>query len=414
MLSFCRTAGEEFQHFLDKRTKREINALKVRCSSHKKGCDWVGELGALKGHLVAKDGCGYQYVKCPNNCKMACADEERRSYGVATVTVMRKDLQHHLKAECKERPYHCEYCDARGTYGMITTIHYCMCFEFPVQCPNKCSTKKIKRRKVEKHRKACPLEKIHCPFAEEGCEARVLLRKDEAEHMKDNVVNHQLLMLKSMRERDKKDKSEWGRKAAAIGRHLDSLLVTCTEEQQLPLQSIRSLIDDSFCLKAGSTLTLNLPHYSKYKISNDVWYSPPFYLGDIAGMKIRLAIYPNGIQSGAHTHMSLLVQNLKRDEGIRAKLLCGSYVQVSINNSRCLKTDCSYVLSTGIFCKCDNFDKFCQDVTGTTEGIVAEYKFALHQIAEKLCSNDILKVIVKMQQTKCLCSCHESSFEDLD
>ena len=63
---FYRTVGEEFQHFLDKRKKREINALKVRCSNHKKGCTWVGELGALKVHLDAKDGCGYQYVKCPN------------------------------------------------------------------------------------------------------------------------------------------------------------------------------------------------------------------------------------------------------------------------------------------------------------------------------------------------------------
>ena len=333
----------------------------------------------MKGHLDAKDGCGYQYVKCPNNCKIPCArDGKRNVYGIATVTVLRRDLQCHLKVECKKRPYRCEYCDARGTYGVITTIHYRTCFEFPIQCPNKCSTKKIKRRKVEQHCKVCCLERLRCPFVEEGCEARALLRKDEAEHMKDNVVNHQLLMLNSMRERDKKDKNEWGRKAAALGRHLDSLLVTCAEEQRLPLQSIRSLIDDSFCLKDGSALTLNMPKYSKYKRSDGVWYSPPFYLGDIAGMKMWLAVYPNGIQSGSHTHMSLLVQNLKRDEDVRAKPLCGSYVQVSIDNSRCTETDCSYVLSTEIFCNCDNFDKFCQDVTGATEGLVAEYKFALH------------------------------------
>ena len=39
---FCRSTGEEFQHVLDKKTKREINALKVRCSNRKKGCRSVG------------------------------------------------------------------------------------------------------------------------------------------------------------------------------------------------------------------------------------------------------------------------------------------------------------------------------------------------------------------------------------
>ena len=121
--------------------------------------------------------------------------------------------------------YQCEYCDARGTYGVITTVHYRMYFEFPMQCPNKCSTKKIKQRKIAHHCKVCPLERIRCPFAEEGCETTALLRKDEADHMKDNIVNHQLLMLKLMREKDKKDKTEWGRKVAAIGRHLDLLPV---------------------------------------------------------------------------------------------------------------------------------------------------------------------------------------------
>ena len=147
---------------------------------------------------------------------------------------MRKDLQHHLKVECKKRPYQCEYCNTRGTYGAITMVHYCTCPEFPVQCPNKCSAKEIRCRKLDHHRKTCPLEAIGCPFAEEGCEARGLLRKDEAEHMEKNVVNHQLLMLKSIRERDRRDKKEWGRRVAAIAKHLNSCLSLALKNKDCP------------------------------------------------------------------------------------------------------------------------------------------------------------------------------------
>ena len=66
---FCRSSGNEFQHFLDKKTKREIDELKVRCTNSRKGCPWVGELGQLKVHLDAKDGCGYVEVECPNGMR---------------------------------------------------------------------------------------------------------------------------------------------------------------------------------------------------------------------------------------------------------------------------------------------------------------------------------------------------------
>ena len=92
---------------------------------------------------------------------------------------------------------------------------------------------------------------------------------------------------------------------AAIGRHLDSLLVTCAEEQQLPLQSISSLIDDSFCLKEGSALTLNMSNYSKYQKSDGIWYSPPFYLGDIAGIDENASCCL-GIKEGVHTHNNIV------------------------------------------------------------------------------------------------------------
>ena len=275
----CRTIGEDFQHFLDKKTKRAIDALRVHCTNKTKGCTWMGELGALKAHLDAgaRDVCDYVYIhKCPNGC--------------TAVPIMRKDLHPHLENECQLRPFHCKYCGLKDTYRAITGAgnleqnfrsHYDVCCDFPICCPNVCGIGSISRKDANKHQKMCPLEKVGCPF---GCESgKDLLRKDELEHLEKNIVSHQLLMYRSFVERDQVVKK-------AIAKNLDLLVATCSKEQQLPLQSIRSLIDPSFCLKTDDdSLQLSIPDISRYARGSEMWYSPPFYIGDIqSGMKVCL------------------------------------------------------------------------------------------------------------------------------
>ena len=398
----CRGTGEEFQHFLDKKTKREINALKVRCSNRVKGCEWVGELGALKDHLEAVNECGYVEVECPNRCLMK---------------VMRKDLQHHRNVKCEKRLFRCEYCNERGTYAQIIKLHYHCCSEFPLLCPNECSTKKIKRKGINRHRKECPLEKISCPFAEEGCEARCLPRKDIGEHMKLSLLNHQYLMLKSLQERKRKDEErdqrekEWDQKITVIAGILDSLSATCTEEQKLPLQSIRSVIDDSYCLKVnGAALLLQMLNFSKYKKDRDVWCSAPFYLGNISGLKLRLAIYPNGVANGTGTHVSLVIECLPNDlkESVPAYIECGSYVKITTSS----KADKSYLrtCSSKDFCECSD-QHIKHSAIGT--GLLHEYRFMDHRVAEKLCCNDTLEFTVEWQRGEhCSCRCHMSIDEE--
>ena len=142
-------------------------------------------------------------------------------------------------------------------------------------------------------------------------------------------MKHQFLMLKSSQERNKRDKErnrreeEWDKKIAVIASVLDSLLPTCTEEQKLPLQSIRSVIDDSSFLKVnGAALSLQMTNFSKYK--HIIWYSHPFFLGDVTELKLRLAVYPNGIKEGAGTHVSLVVECLERDVKESVDMECGS------------------------------------------------------------------------------------------
>ena len=55
---------------LDKKTKREIESLKVRCknSQPSQECRWISELREMTVDLNSEDGCGYVEVECPNNC----------------------------------------------------------------------------------------------------------------------------------------------------------------------------------------------------------------------------------------------------------------------------------------------------------------------------------------------------------
>ena len=319
---FCRCAGDDFQHFIDKKTKREINSLKVRCVNGEKGCaEWVGELGELKGHLEAQDGCDYVEAECPNGCK-PCRCVLPCSCSAYTM-LTKKDLQQHLLEECQKRQYKCEYCGRKDEFKEIKTFHYSKCREFPVGCPNECGEEKIKRKLLNKHRKTCPLEVIGCPFAEEGCRAKSLLRKDKIQHMRKSVVRHQLLMLKAQKERDQRDK-ERDRKdeereirekqrVGAIATNLDSLLATCSEDQRLPIQSICSLMDDSWCVKEDELLTLRMENFSNYTDKRAYWYSPPFYLEEFTGPKLRVVVYARSETNGC---VAFALQYLAKDSSM--------------------------------------------------------------------------------------------------
>ena len=190
-------------HILNKERIREVNELRIRCTHHKAGCGWVGELAALKRHIESENGCGYVEVTCPyaNKYSRKSCDKTRR-----------KDLKTHM-IECKYRPYKCEHCDHQDTYQAITDgikpisllfsydcrSHYDKCPEYPLPCPNKCGTENIKRKDMDGHRKSCPLERLDCPFKDAGCNEKIV-RKDMDRHMERNTQQHILKLFHSHQE----------------------------------------------------------------------------------------------------------------------------------------------------------------------------------------------------------------------
>ena len=206
----CRAEGKEFSHVINKGLRSEINQLEVKCSNCDKGCEWTGELGALKTHLQSDKGCGFVEVECPNQC----SSERQSVFTYFVKSIQRKDLDRHLKTECDLRQYQCEHCGYKDTYHEITgkgrppaheisrfnffllqdTSHYGECPEFPLTCPNKCGARRIKRKNMKHHRSECPQEPMQCPFAEAGCKEG-LRRCQLEDHMTSSVQQHLLLVM---------------------------------------------------------------------------------------------------------------------------------------------------------------------------------------------------------------------------
>ena len=121
----CPVCQQEHTTVEDKFTNRRVNNLKVKCTNHEAGCEWVGSIGDGGQHRVKQDGCDYQEIPCTHGCG---------------VTIRRMAQQAH-SGECPMRPHNCNYCGDEGPYQCITGEHLETCLKYPVQCPNGCQEK---------------------------------------------------------------------------------------------------------------------------------------------------------------------------------------------------------------------------------------------------------------------------------
>ena len=329
---------------INKGLRSEVNQLKIRCCHHGKGCQWTGELGALKAHLESESGCGFVMVECPNKCIIFDS----------TCTLLRIKIKNHLAQRCYLRSYVCEFCGLKDTYEAITGIdnyllrpknycgHQATCPELPLTCPNECGSELIKRKDMDGHRSKCPMEPVECPFAEAGCKG-VIRHCQLEDHMTSSQQKHLLMLMMDNRMTKKALKAtrdELMGVTVKLGEAEGNLLNTQAKlidaEEKLSETEAKliktkdklseteakvnvvverlSLLEECISLgtklqKKGDSLEVFLPKFSEYRRSGKVWHSPPFYYRE--GYKMCLAVYANGVGKGAGTHISLSLLLLK-------------------------------------------------------------------------------------------------------
>ena len=301
---------ENFNHFLNKAIKREINELEIRCTNQGLGCQWVGELSTLQTHLDSDKGCGDVEVQCSNEC-----GEKMK----------RKELKEHLEQQCLLRKIQCQYCHYEDIYQTMTSKHYDECPHYPLPCPNKCGTTGIRRADMDNHRSRCELEPVECRYHKVGC-MESLVRKEFQLHI-DEYKDQHLLMLDTRFDLKKRELDECQRKLdeSQTKLHNTSLKFLETREEL----EAHKLVEP---IKLRRELTFWMKDYSLYKLTDKVWHSPPFcYQG---GYKFCLAVYANGKGAGAGTHVSVELLQMKREHDDNQKWrrqLCPQYLHRRIS-----------------------------------------------------------------------------------
>ena len=277
---FCKlcieTANERFgkcpncrgtaNSFVDRRSARQIKALKISCKNEEKGCSWVGRLEDYEKHV---EECKLEVVTCPNNCG---------------TTVERLNLQHHELKECPKRLQQCRMCAEKIPFEDMEK-HPHLCPNVKISCPNLCRTT-ITRSQLDAHLSACPKEVAECTYSAVGCEVE-LFRKDIQKHLVENVNQHL------------------------------NLAMTTVSRLRKEGQKCFQMLQDAEAELRTPPVTFKMTGFSK-KETGEMWSSPPFY-SHKGGYKMCLKVYPQGL-NGDQDHVAVVVFLMKTK---RMKILCG-------------------------------------------------------------------------------------------
>ncbi|XP_078379598.1 uncharacterized protein LOC144662619 isoform X1 [Oculina patagonica] len=158
----CRTSirGNN-QLFFDSAWQRDIDSLRVKCKSRKRGCAWIGAVGHYKEH---KNVCNYRVVTC-NDCGSK---------------MLERHFNTHQTTECPFRTVLCEHCEEDFI------AHF-----------------------LEEHTATCPFRIVHCEHCGEDfiahfiemhqCEQRRNFREDECvEGEKKRFIRYQIDFLRKI------------------------------------------------------------------------------------------------------------------------------------------------------------------------------------------------------------------------
>ena len=129
----CHVCNQSYTTSPDADIAREVKVLQVRCRNKEAGCEWTGDLGDVKDHVV---NCGFASLRCTICCQL----------------IQRRLMEEHLDRLCPLRQYSCDYCKTYvNTYNDVTTNHWPVCDFRPVPCPNECPDGSIPRNRLMEH-----------------------------------------------------------------------------------------------------------------------------------------------------------------------------------------------------------------------------------------------------------------------
>ncbi|XP_062521135.1 TNF receptor-associated factor 5-like [Corticium candelabrum] len=276
--------------FPDNALKRRLLGLHVRCKNREEGCDWIGELRAVKNHI--KKICKFVFKQCP----LVCGKR-----------VKRHQIESHVQNECQLRSVKCEHCRKEVKY-LLMKNHTPVCPRFPVSCVFQCG-QTLPREEMKVHvdkQGTCPTALLKCDCREVGCEFKGT-RSELEEHYRANVHKHLMLAMVEVRkekERVRNLESNFTSSQSSLAttkedkekiRSLELQLETVRRSLTTTRQELMEMKQFVYVWKIDS-----LSRQSKQSQIN----SSSFYTGK-PGYKLHLRFYPNKGQSHAGLYLNI-------------------------------------------------------------------------------------------------------------
>ncbi|XP_064398235.1 TNF receptor-associated factor 4-like [Halichondria panicea] len=262
----CPNCRKVITTFKDERSNRDIQSLKVKCTNHTNGCQWVGELRHVDEH---PNTCVYVKLPCPNDC-----GDGSEIVLIEATQFFRKDLQKHLKDECPRRQYSCPHCQETDEYRYTTGEHIKICPKMVIQCYNTPHCKAtFPQETKDAHLSTCQYQKIACKYSEFGCK-KIPFRKDLQKHENDDKVHLRIAM------------------TTVLSLKKQSILLNT----QLQCSNMKDQL--------GATSIFKMPSFKEKKENNIEFYSDPFYTNP-RGYKMVINIDANGYKANKGTIVSV-------------------------------------------------------------------------------------------------------------
>ena len=293
--------GKFTSSILDRQLQRTINSLQVYCSFKEAGCEWVGELKDLSGHLntepsnsnYKQSGCLYIPLDC-SHCKQK---------------FLRQLVLDHEKKECTKRPMCCNICgNYESTFEDVTNKHMPICESKLVPCPKQCG-KSLLPEHTDRHLDTdCPLQLTQCLFSCIGCEEKII-RKDMMSHISQGLAYHLSLQVKSHK--------QLLEKVDSLQKIIEDKLTVERNNREYEINSLRDDVDD-IKTKQDNLLSHSnivpvrfvMTDFIAKRKAGEIWVSPPFYSRP-RGHKMCLKVYTNGRNDGENTHLSVYIQIMR-------------------------------------------------------------------------------------------------------
>ena len=268
----------------------EILGLKVQCAQAKDGCKWTGQIRELIGH---QSTCKFHLIDCPNGCK--------------TAKFQRQTLKQHLSV-CSREKVNCLF----SSIGCSTIMER---KELLPHMKNGIHQHLLKiSRKTDQMMTKCT---TLAQSLNASCEDMLQRKEVKLAHLKKQITeaeNTVSSLEKTLRETQQKIKTLKRDQEQTAAERKHELQVQGEEamvlrdqhrETQRQIQALQGP-QQVIATCAHVPVTFKLDRFAERKMLNEKWLSPPFYTHP-GGYKMCISVYPNGIDGGQRTHVSLYV-----------------------------------------------------------------------------------------------------------